>query len=71
MQLRLKMEGFNIKVHECTINESALDVWLEHSYILNFLVGPMQRLLPRTLLHDGICDAVADSFTSLRSKFAL
>lgn len=71
IHLRLKMEDFHLKVHECNLKDSSLDMWLEHSYFLNLILVPMQRLLPNTLVHDGLCNSIANAFSSLRSKFAL
>lgn len=70
IHLRLKMEDFHLKVHECNLKDSSLDMWLEHSYFLNLILVPMQRLLPNTLVHDGLCNSIANAFSSLRSKFA-
>uniref|UniRef100_A0A915EN99 Uncharacterized protein n=1 Tax=Ditylenchus dipsaci TaxID=166011 RepID=A0A915EN99_9BILA len=70
--VRLKVvDNFNVDLDQCNISITDMQIRLEKAYLLNLLLSPFHKILPRSLIHDSACELLAESLAKLRRRFAI
>lgn len=70
--LRLDFEGpANLKVRECVLEYSDVELYLERAYFLNFLLGVVKGTLSDSLLRNRVCSMLLDTGIDLREKYLM
>uniref|UniRef100_A0A7E4W8X6 Chorein_N domain-containing protein n=1 Tax=Panagrellus redivivus TaxID=6233 RepID=A0A7E4W8X6_PANRE len=69
--LKLDVRNFDVKLHECVLETTSLDVKLDRAFLLNMLLSPLHSLMPRSLVQESLCSSIADSLSVFENRFAL
>ncbi|KAI6236545.1 hypothetical protein M3Y95_00169100 [Aphelenchoides besseyi] len=69
--IRLKVEDLKLALDKCDVGDGPIDVRLEHSVFLNYMVKPFVQLVPRSLVQSAVCNSIADPLTSLRNNYTI
>ncbi|KAI6234561.1 hypothetical protein M3Y99_00773700 [Aphelenchoides fujianensis] len=69
--VQLKVHDLKLALDKCDVGEGPMDVQLERSVVLNYVVKPFAQLVPRSLVQSAVCNAIAEPLTSLRNNYTI
>uniref|UniRef100_A0AC34GPB1 Lipid-binding serum glycoprotein C-terminal domain-containing protein n=1 Tax=Panagrolaimus sp. ES5 TaxID=591445 RepID=A0AC34GPB1_9BILA len=69
--LKLDVRDFDVKLHECILETTRLDVSLDRAILFNLFIAPLHHLLPQSMIEESLCSSIADSLSVFENRFGL
>jgi hypothetical protein len=60
-----------VKLHECILETTRLDVSLDRAILFNLFIAPLHHLLPQSMIEESLCSSIADSLSVFENRFGL